>query len=73
MKVNNLSKQKTCLKPHEKRNRVSDNFFMLGMSWIALEQPRLALPYLQRCTELNDEDGEALFSIWTLFSKSGVY
>jgi tetratricopeptide (TPR) repeat protein len=34
---------------------------MLGMSWIALEQPRLALPYLQRCTELNDQDGEAFF------------
>ena len=28
---------------------------------LGLEQPRLALPYLQRCTELNEEDAEALF------------
>ena len=29
--------------------------------YLALEQPRLALPYFQRCTELNEEDSEAFF------------
>lgn len=51
----------------------SDNFFMLGMSLISMEQPRLALPYLQRCTELNENDSEAFFSIWTLFGQSAIH
>lgn len=39
----------------------SDNYFMLGISLVNLEQPRLALPYLQRSVELNENDSEALF------------
>ena len=51
----------------------ADNFFMLGMSLVGLEQPRLALPYFQRCTELNEEDAEALFPIWLMSCQSGIY
>lgn len=39
----------------------SDNYFMLGLSLVNLGQQRLALPYLQRSTELNENDIEALF------------
>jgi tetratricopeptide (TPR) repeat protein len=31
----------------------SDNYFMLGMSLVQLQNGRLALPYLQRSVELN--------------------
>ncbi|WP_079509862.1 tetratricopeptide repeat protein [Mesobacillus jeotgali] len=38
-----------------------DNFFMLGMSLANLGNRKLALPYLQRSTELLENDAEALF------------
>ena len=38
-----------------------DNYFMLGISLMQLEQGKLALPYLQRATELNPQDEEAAF------------
>lgn len=39
----------------------SDLFYMLGQTLIKLEQPKLAMPYLQRAVELNEEDNEARF------------
>ncbi len=36
---------------------------MLGMSLMYLEQPRLAMPYLQRAVELNERDVEAMFQL----------
>lgn len=38
-----------------------DNFFMLGMSLAQLGSSKLALPYLQRSTELLEKDAEAHF------------
>jgi tetratricopeptide (TPR) repeat protein len=38
-----------------------DNFFMLGMSLSQLGSSKLALPYLQRSTELLENDAEAHF------------
>jgi tetratricopeptide (TPR) repeat protein len=38
-----------------------DNFFMLGMSLANLGSSKLALPYLQRSTELHENDPEAFF------------
>lgn len=39
----------------------SDLFYMLGQTLMKLEQPKLAMPYLQRAVELNEEDNEARF------------
>jgi tetratricopeptide (TPR) repeat protein len=41
--------------------QTADNYFMLGLSLVNLDQPRLALPYLQRSVELQDNDAEARF------------
>jgi tetratricopeptide (TPR) repeat protein len=39
----------------------SDNYFMLGLSLVQLDQGKFALPYLQRSVELNENDAEARF------------
>ena len=38
-----------------------DLFYMLGTVLVKLERPKLALPYLQRAVELNENDTEARF------------
>lgn len=38
-----------------------DNFFMLGMTLVQMGNNKLALPYLQRSTELLENDAEAQF------------
>lgn len=46
-----------------------DNYFMLGMSLAQLGESRLALPYLQRSTELLEEDAEAHFQYGLCLAK----
>lgn len=48
-----------------------DNYFMLGMSLVQLEKSRLALPYLQRSTELLENDPEAHFQYGLCLAREG--
>lgn len=48
-----------------------DNYFMLGMSLAQLGNSRLALPYLQRSTELLEEDAEAHFQNGLCLAREG--
>ncbi|MDN8771543.1 tetratricopeptide repeat protein, partial [Staphylococcus aureus] len=50
-----------------------DLFFMLGMSFVQMEELTLAMPYLLRSVELNPEDGEALFQYGIVLARSGFY
>lgn len=48
-----------------------DNFFMLGMSLAQNGNSRLALPYLQRSTELLEDDSEANFQYGLCLAREG--
>jgi tetratricopeptide (TPR) repeat protein len=48
-----------------------DNFFMLGMSLAQMGNSRLALPYLQRSTELLENDAEAHFQYGLCLAREG--
>jgi tetratricopeptide (TPR) repeat protein len=48
-----------------------DNFFMLGMSLAQAGSSRLALPYLQRSTELLKDDSEANFQYGLCLAREG--
>lgn len=48
-----------------------DNFFMLGMSLAQMGNSRLALPYLQRSTELLRNDAEAHFQYGLCLAREG--
>lgn len=50
----------------------SDLFYMLGTSLMKLEQPKLAMPYLQRAAELNDADYEARFQYGMCLANEGM-
>lgn len=50
----------------------SDNYFMLGMTFIHTGATRLALPYLQRAVELNENDAEALFQYGLCLAQEGL-
>jgi tetratricopeptide (TPR) repeat protein len=47
-----------------------DTHFMLGMCLMMLNQPRLAIPYLQRSTELDEKDADARFQYALALVKS---
>lgn len=46
---------------------------MLGMTFAQLDQPVLALPYLQRAVELNEADTEARFQLGLSLAKVQAY
>jgi tetratricopeptide (TPR) repeat protein len=48
-----------------------DNFFMLGMSLSQMGSSKLALPYLQRSTELLEKDAEAHFQYGLCLAREG--
>lgn len=48
-----------------------DNFFMLGMSLAQMGSSKLALPYLQRSTELLGNDAEAQFQYGLCLAREG--
>lgn len=48
-----------------------DNFFMLGMTLVQMGSSKLALPYLQRSTELLGNDAEAHFQYGLGLAKEG--
>ena len=48
-----------------------DNYFMLGMSLAQMGNSRLAIPYLQRSTELLEEDAEANFQYGLCLAREG--
>lgn len=45
---------------------------MLGTVLVKLEQPKLALPYLQRAVELNENDTEARFQFGMCLANEGM-
>ncbi len=46
---------------------------MIGMCFVQLGSPKLAIPYLQRSVELNDEDIDARFQYALALAQSEVY
>lgn len=48
-----------------------DNFFMLGMTLVQMGSNKLALPYLQRSTELLGNDAEANFQYGLCLAREG--
>ena len=48
-----------------------DNFFMLGMTLVQMGSNKLALPYLQRSTELLENDAEAHFQHGLCLAREG--
>ena len=48
-----------------------DNFFMLGMTLVNMGSNKLALPYLQRSTELLENDAEAHFQYGLCLAREG--
>ena len=51
----------------------NDIYFMIGMCFVQLGSPKLAIPYLQRSVELNDEDIDARFQYALALAQSEVY
>lgn len=51
--------------------RDSDVFFMIGMTHVKREQDLLSLPFLQRATELAQEDAETIFQYGLGLAKTG--
>jgi tetratricopeptide (TPR) repeat protein len=51
----------------------SDAYFMLGLTLMALDQPKLAMPYLQRTVELSPEDVDARFQYALCLANAELY
>ena len=51
----------------------SDAYFMLGLTLMALDQAKLAMPYLQRTVELNPEDVDARFQFALCLANAELY
>ncbi|MEH6941939.1 tetratricopeptide repeat protein, partial [Bacillus sp. JJ722] len=51
----------------------SDCYFMLGMTLQQLDQPKLAMPYIQRSVELNPEDNDARFQYALCLANAELY
>lgn len=51
----------------------SDAYFMLGLTLMALDQPKLAMPYLQRTVELSPEDTDARFQYALCLANAELY
>lgn len=59
-------------KAHRTGMENSDLYYMLGTTLMKLEQPKLAMPYLQRAAELNDADVEARFQYAMCLANEGM-
>ncbi|MFP7350896.1 tetratricopeptide repeat protein [Bacillus licheniformis] len=59
-------------KAHRTGMENSDLYYMLGTTLVKLEQPKLAMPYLQRAAELNDADVEARFHYAMCLANEGM-
>lgn len=51
----------------------NDIYFMMGMCFVQLSNPKLAIPYLQRSVELNEQDVEARFQYALVLAGAEVY
>ncbi|MGE8206140.1 tetratricopeptide repeat protein [Heyndrickxia sp. NPDC080065] len=51
----------------------NDVYFMIGMSFVQLGSVKLAIPYLQRSVELNEDDIEARFQYALVLAQSEIY